>query len=127
MKISRRVVGGAIESGEKAERERESGESARSERGRERKRERRKRERERRISMSVRSVNMDEDEWELSEVARASVREGLANSVRSLAELKGVKVPEEVALEKAKKVEEKAFTAAKVDSRTTTGRRPDDE
>ncbi|QDZ21800.1 RAN GTPase-activating protein [Chloropicon primus] len=67
------------------------------------------------------------EEWEVKELGRKSVREGVAHSIRSLAELKGVKIEEEKALAKAKVVEEKAYTAAKVDSRTTTGRRPDEE
>jgi len=75
--------------------------------------------------MSVREG--EEGEWELSDVARASAREGLTGAIRSLAELKGVKIEEESALTKAKTLEEKAYTAAKVDSRTTTGRRPDAE
>jgi Ran GTPase-activating protein (RanGAP) involved in mRNA processing and transport len=65
------------------------------------------------------------EEWELSESERASAREGITNAIRSLAELKGVKIPEELALGKGHKAEEKAFTAARVDSVTTTGRRPD--
>ena len=51
-----------------------------------------------------------EGEWELSESARASARDGLTNSIRSLTELKGVKIQEETALEKAKTVEEKVRT-----------------
>ncbi len=69
----------------------------------------------------------DEGQWELPASARSSAREGLMHSVRSLCELKGVKVAEEAALETGRKIEEKAYTAAQVDSRTTTGRRPDAE
>ena len=57
--------------------------------------------------MSVRSVEVEEEEWQLSDVARTSAQEGLAHAIRSLAELKGFKITELTALGKAHKVEEK--------------------
>ena len=67
------------------------------------------------------------DKWSLPESEREGTRTRLANSILALAGAKGTKLSEDQALEEARAIERKAHTVAQVESRTTTGRRPDAE
>jgi hypothetical protein len=66
-------------------------------------------------------------QWELSADQRAVTVERITASITNLAFARGVSLPLDYARQAASKAEKKAYTVAQVESRTTTGVRPESE
>jgi hypothetical protein len=66
-------------------------------------------------------------QWELTADQRAVTVERITASITNLAFARGVSLPLDYARQAASKAEKKAYTVAQVESRTTTGVRPEAE
>lgn len=70
---------------------------------------------------------MEASHWSLPDAERSEAVNRLALNIASLAFSAGVSINDGEATKLAEKAEQKAYTVAGVESRTTTGLRPHDE